>query len=73
MEANFVCHGCGKRKSGVCHGHTWQKPKHWYEYKDGDGTLVACSRVCVATISKDTGKTSKIGNVERREISYTHG
>lgn len=61
MPAIIICNGCGKQAKMIegenCHYH---KPHSWFERSDEDGILVACSRECVAKISKETGKTGMI-------------
>ena len=61
MPVEFICDGCGKKKRGWAnHSGDWQKPPLWFQRTDSDGTQVACSRACIETIAKKTGKTSVV-------------
>jgi len=56
----FRCDGCGKTAPGVHYPGGWFKPDVWFERSDADGVQLACSRECIATVSKASGKTSLV-------------
>jgi hypothetical protein len=59
VQCEFTCQGCGKKAPGVYgYDHAWHKPSDWFERSDDDGPQTACSRDCIETISKRSGKTS---------------
>lgn len=59
-QCEFICQGCGRREPGEYYGLSWHKPREWYERSDRDGVQTACSRQCVETISRRTGKTAVV-------------
>lgn len=56
-EDHIKCDGCGKDS-----GRTPRegKPSAWYERQDRDGVQRACSRACIDTVAKATGKTRSV-------------
>jgi hypothetical protein len=61
MACEFTCDGCGKKAPGFHNGHgQWFKPTVWFERSDEDGIQTTCSRPCIDTIAKKTGKTSVV-------------
>lgn len=60
-QCQFICQGCGTVAPGY-HGASggWHKPHHWFERSDEDGAQTACSRECIDTIAKKTGKTGVV-------------
>lgn len=52
------CNGCGLKQSARI-GPRGEiiKPSYWYEREDEDGKQTACSRDCIDTIAKKSGKT----------------
>lgn len=60
MACEYICDGCGKRQKADHNGHNWFKPSSWFERSDEDGIQTACSRSCIETIAKGTGKTGVV-------------
>jgi hypothetical protein len=60
MAVEYICDGCGKRAPAEHNGIDWFKPRAWFQRSDKDGIQDACSRACVETIAKKTGKTSVV-------------
>lgn len=61
MAAESICDACGKRvKMEAGADGNWHKPRHWFERSDKDGIQTACSRKCIETIAKDSGKTDVV-------------
>jgi hypothetical protein len=60
MACKFICDGCGKEEQGEHGRGSWFKPRVWFERSDDDGIQTACSRACIETIAKKTGKTSVV-------------
>lgn len=61
MSCEYICDGCGKRAAGfplIPAG--WAKPRDWFQRGDKDGIQDACSRACIDTIAKKTGKTGVV-------------
>ena len=59
----FICDGCGKEERGMRFSEAdggWFKPAKWYARSDKDGEQVACSRECIVTVAKKTGKTDLV-------------
>ena len=60
VQCEFTCQGCGVKAPGEFYNHGWHKPATWFERSDEDGPQTACSRRCIETISKRSGKTSLV-------------
>ena len=56
----YICDGCGKEAPGYFNGSYWHKPALWFERSDEDGEQLACSRDCIKTVAKTTGKTELV-------------
>ena len=61
MAVIYVCDGCGKQEPGSFNddGRSF-KPHLWFSRTDKDGTQLACTRVCIETVAKKTGKTDLV-------------
>lgn len=60
MACEFTCDGCGKKAPGFSAHGQWFKPSQWFERSDDDGIQTACSRPCIDTIAKNSGKTAVV-------------
>lgn len=60
MACKFICDGCGKESSAYFNGLQYFKPGSWFQRADEDGPQDACSRECIDTIAKKTGKTGVV-------------
>lgn len=60
MAVRFICDGCGKEAEGLCINGDWCKPSSWYQRSDKDGGQLACSRECIESVAKKTGKTGLV-------------
>lgn len=57
----YICDGCGKEQPAdkTTRGEL-VKPFDWFVRGDKDGDQHACSRPCIETVSKKTGKTNVV-------------
>jgi hypothetical protein len=60
MACKFICDGCGKEEPGYYNGQDWFKPHNWFERSDKDGAQTVCSRPCIETVAKKSGKTAVV-------------
>lgn len=62
MSAKYICDGCGKEEKAISSrgDRNWTKPYSWFNRSDKEGIQDACSRECIETVSKKTGKTNMV-------------
>lgn len=61
MGCKYICDGCEKEAPGQPgRDGNFHKPDAWFQRSDEDGIQVACSRECIDTIAKKSGKTGVV-------------
>lgn len=63
VQAMIRCDGCGKVQPMVFYAQgdrNFHKPDSWFMRCDEEGAQIACSRQCIDTVAKKTGKTAVV-------------